>query len=466
MATDITRQVSASAYLSPTLSHRIIEFCRNPFNAVVPSPGLDAALVLKHALNARSREKTFYWLLFIPSLIFFFCLFSIVFIPFAFIVYLVLFFAVLINDQNKRRFIREHFTRSSFREDFSYTGPGQEMVQDLQRKTTKNVVYYSGYSPFVGCGHEVTGWSFVIDIDKGKKDAAGNHSTPKDFLEDELYYNIGKELTNLKIPNLTVDNKVYFNGRKIRDNKELLPDIFGHPVTEVSSEFTKKAMNSGIDESRFYKMIQVAGWEGDLVLIAFLRFQKGEKTLFVENNYYVIPPIKEEHREIDRIKQESGIRYFILMLLKYIFMTFTQVFASITRVMGYIGEGLGEMFGSTPNDRLKKIVRSSPDYDYGSSTSIRQYVAQNYYLQHFQKLDKERYHKTIDKRILNGLCNFLDSKDIDTTEFRERENSVLNTGIIVNAGGTLSGGNIAAGIGAAILNKFTPGSNPNPATNK
>ncbi|WP_207510975.1 hypothetical protein [Longitalea luteola] len=459
MANNVTRQLCASTYLTPDLSDKIINFVKNPYKAIVHPPGIDPVVLLNHALNARRQQRQFYAILFFPALACVICA-ILTELSIAFIFFIIIYVAVIVRHFVNKQFIKEHFLSGNFKYDFSYEGAGRELVAQLQENTTKNVVYYSGYSPFVGCGYEIGGWSFVIDIDKGKTEL-GHTETPKPFLEDELYYKVSQELLQLKVENLTIDNKIYFNGRELRDNKEILPNILAHPVTNLSSEYTKKAMNSGVQNARFYKMIQVTGWEGDLVVFAFLRFKKGEKTLFVENNYYILPPIQEQYRAVDRIKQRSGVNYFLKLLAKMFFMAIIEGFRSIAYVNGQINKAVSGIFGTSPAEKLRKEVKISPDYDYGASSSIREMVCQSNYLQHFQRLDQEQFLKTIEKRIFNAITEFLDSKNISTEEFKERESKVLNNGIIVQSGAVFNGQNVATGLGAAINHFINPGKSAN-----
>ena len=207
-------------------------------------------------------------------------------------------------------------------------------------------------------------------------------------------------------------------------------------------------MNNDIKDARYYKVFQVVDWEGDLILSAFFRLLKDQKTLFIENNYYLLPPINETFKAIDSTKEESGVRHFIRWITGLIVITLVDTFFSIFKVYGYISKVVSEIFGEEEAD-MRKVVKSSPDFDYGANTSIRESVSQGNYSQHFQKLDKERYFKTIEKRIFNTIADFLDSKNIDSSEFKERETSILNQGVIVT-GGNLNTGNIAVGKKAKI----------------
>ena len=121
--------------------------------------------------------------------------------------------------------------------------------------------------------------------------------------------------------------------------------------------------------------------------------------------------------------------------------------------MFYFQTGFANMLGIERRSMEKQVIRSN-NYDYGSTTSIRESVAQTKYLQHFQYLDKEMHYKTIEKRILNGLSDFLESKGIDTSDFKDRETSIINSGVIVT-GGSVSGENIAVGKKSTIKSTKT-----------
>jgi hypothetical protein len=211
-------------------------------------------------------------------------------------------------------------------------------------------------------------------------------------------------------------------------------------------------MNDNITDIRFYKTIQVTDWQGDLILTAFLRFHKNKRSLFIENNYFLLPPINDDFKNIDTIKEESGIRYFIGWVLRLVFVTLGHSIISIFNIFGYINEIISEISGGK-KVVMRKIVKSSPDFDYGAKTSIREAISQIQYTQHSQKLDKERYFKTIEKAIFNVLEEFLDKKNIDSSEFKERETSILNNGILVT-GGNLKADNISVGKKSKTTNLF------------
>lgn len=461
MQSDITRQVSANVYSNSSLRNKIYEFAKDPYHAVVNSYGMDTSELLKHTFNARKKRRNYYQFLFLPAII----LWGFIILIFVsegeileggafligFISFVISYIIVLIYDVNQRNFLKNNLYKDSYNPDFEYTSSNSHLIEKFNKKTSGNLVIYSGYSPFVGSGIDIGGWSFVVDIDKGKKEL-NRRLSPKDFDISEIYARVDDEIESLNIPNSSVTDKVFINGKKIRNNPEILPNKLGHPSNNVSQEYLEKVMKETNTDARFYRVIQVNDWEGDLILTAFLRFQKSEKSLFVENNYYLLPPVSEDLKTIDKIKEESGIRHFLGWIFSLFFITLGHTFMSIFRVLGYINEVISSIFGGKESV-MRKLVKSSPDFDYGAETSIREAVSQLLYSQHFQKLDKERYFKIIEKRIFNMLEDFLDSKNIDSSEFKERETSILNNGVLVT-GGNLKADNIAVGKKSKINNFF------------
>lgn len=457
MQTDITRQVSASVYNDTILRDKIYHFVKQPYNAVIHPFGINVKELLKHIFNARKMERNYYQLLFLPALIFW----ILVFINLAtegpifdglalligFIVFVILFIIVSVHDINLKKFLKTNLHKNSYKSNFDYNGSNSELITKFLNRVSDNVIFYSGYSPFVGCGIDIGGWSFVVDIDKGKS-ILDKRLQPNQFELIEMYNVIENEINGLNIPNLTVSDKVFINGKYIRDNRDFLPDILGCPINKIPQKYIDLAINNNLKDARFYKVIQVVDWEGDLIFTSFLRLQKNEKNLFVENNYYLLPPISSTLKSIDTLKENSGISYYISFVIMAFFKSiFLSVF-SIIKVIGYVFEVFSEMFGGQ-TAAMRKIVKTSPDYDYGAETSIREAISQTQYSQHFQKLDKERYFKMIEKRLFNLIGNFLDSKNIDASEFKERETSILNQGVIVT-GGNIKSENIAVGKSSKI----------------
>ncbi len=107
---------------------------------------------------------------------------------------------------------------------------------------------------------------------------------------------------------------------------------------------------------------------------------------------------------------------------------------------------MNQVFDSEGRERRRRI-RTSPLYNYGTDTALRQQLSSNRYVHYFQKLDGDFYSKVLERTILDEIVSFLDEHDIDTSDIRERQTTILNSGIIVQ-GGDVNAETLAVGSGA------------------
>lgn len=268
MQTDITRQASASAYMNSSFREKIFAFVKEPYLAVVDSYGINTSELLKHIFNARRIDRSYYQILFLPSLF----LWGVIIFAFisegeisvegllvGLVAFIIAYAIALTKDLNQKSFLRNNLYKNTYNPDFEYKKTNSHLIKKFQNRVSGNLTVYSGYSPFVGSGIDVGGWSFVIDIDKGKR-VMDKRLTPLDFDLSEIYSELDDEIESLNIPNITVTDKVFINGKKVRGNPNLLPNILEHPVNNVSQEFIKEVMNENTKEARFYRVIQVTDW--------------------------------------------------------------------------------------------------------------------------------------------------------------------------------------------------------------
>ena len=259
MKSDITRQVSASVYKNASLRDKFFNFVKDPYHAVIESYGMDTTEVLKHTFNARRNERNYYQILFIPSIIFWIIIF-LAFTSgessfmFGFLAFIVAYVIVLNHDVKTRDFLKANLSKNSYHADFNYNESNNYLISHFQNRTSNNVVFYSGYSPFVGSGFDIGGWSLVVDIDKGKKNL-NSIMTPLPFEESELYSAISNEINSLLLPNISVNDKVFINGKKIRNNKDLLPNEVGHPVNNVNLAYIELVI-IGVQKIKFKRSYQ------------------------------------------------------------------------------------------------------------------------------------------------------------------------------------------------------------------
>jgi hypothetical protein len=251
---------------------------------------------------------------------------------------------------------------------------------------------------------------------------------------------------------LLIQDKLYVNGQDIRDDNRFLPDPTGPPVSAVSSEVLEGFVNNSSQSVRHYMATHLIQWKGELVLSCFLRVTQPGQHLFVEASYFLLPPVKENYYMVDslppRISGKEACGLAISASFAAPFLCFAAPFML-----------LGEML--EPFDRWKKrreterLIAENYSFDYGATASIRALATSPNYRRYFQKLDKEMGLKLVERAVLDSIVDFLDAKNIDTSDLKERTSTILNNGVIVSGGyirtDTFTGG---AGASSEVVKQY------------
>jgi hypothetical protein len=305
------------------------------------------------------------------------------------------------------------------------------------------VTVYSGYSPFTGSGVRVGGWSFAVNVAKGKQNL-GATLIPKPFALGELYKSVLESISNLQIDGLSLESKLHVDGQRIRDDKQFLPSPEQRPNSWVDPRLVEHFAEHPTETVRYYLCARVVSWQGELVVSTLLRFVKLNDKLFIEANYFVLPPVHSRYRAIDALPLvpfwqktlELAANAFPRTLVLWPFSPFLL-----------LGSGIRFYERITREGATLRLIRRSQVFDYGANASLREQAASPLYRRYFERLDKEMFVKVIERHLLETLVRFLDERDIDTSDFNEQRLTILNSGLIVS-GGSVSAESLAVGEGA------------------
>jgi hypothetical protein len=104
----------------------------------------------------------------------------------------------------------------------------------------------------------------------------------------------------------------------------------------------------------------------------------------------------------------------------------------------------------------RRRARQCPTFDYGAATTVRQRSMSSNHRHYFQLLDRIMYVKLVEQQIFDAIITSLEASDIDTSELRKRQTTVLNNGVIVS-GGQINAQSLAVGAGAvaSVRQAFT-----------
>jgi hypothetical protein len=264
---------------------------------------------------------------------------------------------------------------------------------------------------------------------------------------------IEEKLMQLNLQSLETKDCVFVNGSDLSPGSIILPNRYAAPK-QVLSEAEITALSEAADHNkRIYKWILIKDWEDEIIVSYFLRCALRGNSLFVELTRSLLTPIDDQYRKIDQIPMPTlGYRYN--WITGSILVAAFSVVGSLFNLLSMIKTYFSDLLDLAGKAHRKKI-NTDPTYSYGFEESLRSEISSRNYFHYYQKMDKEMYEKMCDRQILNAVVDFLDSRDIDTSDIKERQSSILNTGIIVN-GGDVKAQSLAVGEGArsGILRRF------------
>lgn len=432
---ETTRQLAAAAHLDADYASGVVRSVLNErHRAVAPSFGVDLALVLRHCLAARGRHtalRVMVCALVLPLVLAVANFETGIFV--AVLIALATWLAIFVEAWVGRyRVAARHLSAAYYEPAFAtrYLPPGGERrVRNVAAAESGNVVVYSGYSPYVGSGYNHGGWSFAVNVSKGRQDLGGRRATPKPFTTESLYAYATERLERLGLDDLHISDRLYVDGERIRDDARFLPERFGRPRAQLTADEMDAASETPADVARRVHCISVDGWGGEIVFTTFLSFMLKGSSLYAEATYCILAPPDAGYRAIDGMDPHPpvGVR---VRHAGAAFLDTLKLPLEALRAKEILQESWSA-WRSRGRDR-REIARN-PRFDYGARTSIRE-LAQGGYRRYFQAHDRDMFWKIIEREILDAILSFLELHNVDTTELEERGAAVLNNGVIVTGG--------------------------------
>jgi hypothetical protein len=459
--TDATRYLCASAYLYRPFRNYVIQtFVEDKHQALAASYGIDPVIILKHCLVARRINRTRDILLTIPVLLALFGLLAsiipgvgLLIAPVLVFLAAVAAFIIIAWEQWKIEFqiVRNNFTKKRFEPGVSshaFSGEEEQVFREVESAQKSNTMIYAAFSPFVGSGNNIGSWSVSVDLNKGKEDVGG-YLQPKSFHIKELYEEVTRTLRALEFPNCSIEDKVCISGLDIRGDEKFLPDLMGRPRTRIEPSAIDEYVTHPSLQARHYQTFRVVDWSGELILTAFLRAAKTGHNLFIEASYCMLVPVDEGYRAVDSMNPAPGwrdwLRLFATSATKTIFIWLAWPF--------YILKLISHPLNHWSHEReVRRMIRENPAFNHGAVTSLRESTCtSNLYRRYFQKLDKEMYMKTLESQILDCIVDFLDAHNVDTSDLKEAQTKITNSGIIVAGGSSVEANTLAVGRGSTAV---------------
>lgn len=310
----------------------------------------------------------------------------------------------------------------------------KDKITNTQVIKQGNAVFYGGYNPFIGSGINLHNWSFVVDMSKGKNDM-GSIALPLNYSVSELYKYLQVNFKNLNINNLKIEDVVFINGNEIFNNEDYVKDRKERPFTYVDEAKLKEYIDNGTHSERVYKLFQITENSGEMIISLYLNIRSLGNLLFFEASYWLLAPIKREYRGTESWIYKPSIRQTFRMLQESASKGIIEILASPFLLLNKL---VVNNIRKRKFRKRKKEIKFLSNYNYGAYKTVRELLADAQYINHFQKIDKERHIKILERSLFDVIIKFLDSKNVDISDFKENRATIVNNGLFVNGGEVVS----------------------------
>ncbi|RRO14706.1 hypothetical protein EIL87_18335 [Saccharopolyspora rhizosphaerae] len=446
---DATRYLCAALQMNAglnELAHK--HLLREEYRSITSSPGIDLVTVLKWGVAARSRQLTRDVLLVVLLLIGLGLLSS----PEPEWVLLPLFagWAVMFVETLSTYYgvLARHFRRSCFNPANAPAPTSEATRKRLEAVSVHdrgNVTVFANYGPFAGHGTPFGNWSFTLNVAKA---AEGEEAI--DFTTAELRDFVADAVRGIGLPGVMVEDRVFVSGQDLLHGLEapvkqaILPDELAAPASRVDEPLIAQLREDPQSRARPYLVVRVGGWSGELVVTMFLRFalMPRKDQLYVEANYSLLRPLQERYQHVDRLLGNPTPRQFVRLAGSSLARFVPTTFGAVQRIWGVV---IAPVVAEFTHRREKREITHERSFNYGAVINLRERASDFRYHRYFQSLDKEMYSKLAERRVVDALEEFLEAHNIDTSDLRERQTTILNSGIYVSGQGSFKAGSVAVG---------------------
>jgi hypothetical protein len=449
---ELNRRLCAGAYCYDWFRNYVIQtVLEDTYRALGPSGEIDLENLAAHCLKARALKRkcnvTMAALAIAQLPIFLIAALTVgagfgLFLFFAgFVAQVWIYFKYLWTTEVE--IVARQLSKASFNRDYQ----GQKLshyekqkVQEAVASQEGHVVIYGGFSPFVGSGNDHGGWSFAINLKPGT-DPSGRPNATLPFAAEELYQTMEATVRALGIPGFSVEDKLYVHGGDLC----LIEGFSGgteRPQLNLDAAAFDRLRLAGNDPvMRYYKGFKFTSWQGEVAFSTFVRFHLSPGTLFIEATYHLLPPLSDSFYRFDALlPNPSGQTKFALFIRAVSRAVIMQGFWYLV-LLGWLTEWSQR---NAVRKQERHQLREIYNFNRGALKTIRECAMSQNYRRYFQKQDKEFVHKILEKTLLDGIVSFLERHGYDTGDLRERQNMILNNGVIVS-GGNLNAESLTVG---------------------
>ncbi|MGW6932943.1 hypothetical protein ACWGE0_23000 [Lentzea sp. NPDC054927] len=367
---------------------------------------------------------------------------------------LVMYALVVRSEWQTRQTLLGGLTRAEFHPEEAPALPsGQAWLSDrlaaIDEAERGNVTIYDGFTPFIGHGPLVSTWSFALPLLRSDSDEVVPLDTAElvDHVRDRLA-GVGVEPDEL--PGLFLTERAFVSGNALTMHPALLPQRDQAPQQHLPADDLARLAARPHGSARHYLCAQVPSWGGEVVASTFLHFSTDGRLLYLQCDRTVLGPLWQQYHDVDRISPVLTASAIGRLLAR----AASGVSSAVPRAPFRVVRDLTFHWRWNRHRTVERAIAGQDlGYPYGARFSVREEATDANYHNYFQKTDAAKHLKLIERHVLATLLDFLDEHGVDTTEFRNRQMTILNQGVI-QTGGVSNVGNQAVGSEATATVRF------------
>ena len=460
---EATRYLSAATQVDIRYAESVVARVINePFRSLAPTFGVDVSVVAKWALKAlRTRAlrdqvlAAIFVLIILVSVLSFLWPQILIMLP---IVLFIAWQAVSLEHLEIIHILTQKMLRDRF--DPSGAPPAHRerdgtRLEEVERRRDGNLVVFGGHSAFIGSGKRLYYQRILLDVSRGQEDEDGTRVKPEEFTSHDLHRAIAQAFgyeTGLakSLANIKVYERLFVNGLHIQGNNQLLPNPLRPPPTSVDENLLTAATLHPTPEARAYVCVEMPGWQGQLVVTLFIRAVHTGDSLYIDWTFQVLPPLKDEFLQIDRLYETS--RYYQVSS-SLLFGLRKTVPALLSSPFAVARAWRQPRMARRRQAHQAHAINKGYVFDYGAQRSIREDACGTRRRHYFLARDEHMYVLLAQQTLTRAVGIFLEDHNVDLGQFDEQVKVIFDNSIKV--------GNISNSSGVTIGDNNNSSSNGN-----
>lgn len=334
----------------------------------------------------------------------------------------------------------------------------------IEERRDGNLVVFRGDSAFVGSGEELNYQHVLIDVSKGKLNEDGTTQEPEPFTSQDLHLALVDSIPKMGLDNVQAEERLFVNGRHIRNNRNLLGNPLTPPPTRVADDFLREAALHPTPDARAYVCVEIPGWQGQLVVTLFVRAVRTDKLLYIEWTFHVLPPLRRAFLVTDRFYQRSRLQQARETSVASLRETVPALLGSPFLVPAGVIQSL-----AARRHRARQAYRIERGciFDYGASRSIREIACGDDQSHHFLTRDFIMYLLFAEEMLIRAIAKFLVDKKIDLAQYNSQTTTIINntmnnTSTNIKTGDIINSKNVGVGRNIRVDSRGQKGGGHNP----